>query len=687
MTKRDELRDQMSSGYRGLSTLFRARPLRLAIQLGIAVVILASIGAVGFVEYSAQPGFCNNCHNMVPYYESWASSSHNFVPCISCHYAPGIKAEAMGKLQAANQVVKYVTGTYGLKPWAEIEDAACLRSGCHVTRQLEGEVSFAGVRFDHTAHLGELRRGKQLRCTSCHSQIVQGQHLTVTPSTCYLCHFKGRTESDPVAGCIGCHPTPPRVESPAGFAVDHEDYVRDLVSCVSCHDNVTDGSGAAEKSRCFICHNEPERLEQFDNTTVMHRIHIAEHNVECAQCHLPIEHRVTSHSETFDLDCRSCHQQTHDQQRKLYAGIGGHGTDAMPSSMYLANVSCKGCHELTAEVEGHERVSLAREASCLSCHGTRYADILPAWQQETNRKVSRVAAVVRSARATRSSAPARTRATVDSLLQLAQDNVGLVEDGKGAHNIAFADELLRQALAFVRQAVAAGPLPYRVPQVDLGPSVTANVCLQCHLGTERKTVDFRGTSFEHERHVLRGGLACTTCHTPIEDHGKTRLATTADCQSCHHRSTKPIACTQCHEGGGGAPEEVIATATGDFPHQPHLAADFTCATCHKAPDMKATDLDCATCHESHHQPDVTCLNCHRPEDNVQAKHTRTIAHTVACTQCHGAKVENLTGWSRQICTTCHVDRVEHNAPLPCEGCHRMTPAGAPAADTTRAVGQ
>ncbi len=687
MTKRDELRDQVSSGYRGLSTLFRARPLRLAVQLGILIVILASIGAVGFVEYSAQPGFCNNCHNMVPYYESWANSSHNFVPCISCHYAPGIKAEAMGKLQAANQVVKYVTGTYGLKPWAEIEDAACLRSGCHVTRQLEGEVSFAGVRFDHTAHLGELRRGKQLRCTSCHSQIVQGQHLTVTPSTCYLCHFKGRAEDDPVGGCISCHPTPPRVESPAGFAVDHADYVRDLVSCVSCHDNVTDGSGAAEKSRCFICHNEPERLEQFDNTTVMHRIHIAQHNVECAQCHLPIEHRVTSHSETFDLDCRSCHQQTHDQQRKLYAGIGGHGTDAMPSSMYLANVSCKGCHELTAEVKGHERVSLAREASCLSCHGTRYANILPAWQQEINRKVSRVARVVRSARATRGSAPIRTRATVDSLLQLAQDNVGLVEDGKGAHNIAFADELLRQALEFVRQAVAAGPLPYRVPQVDLGPSVTANVCLQCHLGTERKTVDFGGTLFDHEGHVLRGGLACTACHTPIEDHGKTRLDTAADCQSCHHRSTRPIACARCHEGGEGAPEEVIATATGDFPHQSHLAADLTCATCHKAPDMKATDLDCATCHESHHQPDVTCLNCHRPEDNVQAKHTRAIAHTLACTQCHGAKVENLTGWSRQICTTCHVDRVEHNAPLPCDGCHRMTPAGTPAADTTRAIGQ
>ena len=148
----------------------RAR-LRLVVQGFILLVLLGGIGTVGFIEYSAQPSFCTNCHNMQPYYDSWATSTHNDVPCIRCHYAPGIKAEAMGKVQAANQVVKYVTGRYGTRPWAEIEDAACLRSGCHSTRKLEGELTFLGVRFDHRQHLTDLRRGKRLRCTSCHSQI------------------------------------------------------------------------------------------------------------------------------------------------------------------------------------------------------------------------------------------------------------------------------------------------------------------------------------------------------------------------------------------------------------------------------------------------------------------------------------------------------------------------------------
>src|SRR5512145_92717 len=84
-------------------------PLRIAIQLGILAVIVLAVGSVGFIEYSAQPSFCDNCHIMEPYYQSWATSSHNDVACIECHYAPGVKAEAMGKLQAANQVVKYIT--------------------------------------------------------------------------------------------------------------------------------------------------------------------------------------------------------------------------------------------------------------------------------------------------------------------------------------------------------------------------------------------------------------------------------------------------------------------------------------------------------------------------------------------------------------------------------------------------
>jgi nitrate/TMAO reductase-like tetraheme cytochrome c subunit len=644
-----------------------SRLLRLLIPIAILTVILAGVGTVGFVEYSGRPGFCKTCHIMRPYYDSWASSSHRDVACIKCHYAPGIRAEAMGKLQAANQVVKYITGAYGVKPWAEIEDAACLRSGCHSERKVEGVVDYKGVRFDHAKHLGELRRGKQLRCTSCHSQIVQGEHVAVTDATCFLCHFKDRPPGAPIAGCTGCHPMPPRVVSPAGYVVDHAQYVQDRISCVSCHNEVTAGTGMAERSRCFNCHNEPARLGQFENTTLVHRVHITEHKVECTQCHTPIEHRVVSLAATFDLDCRSCHTQTHEAQRRLYAGLGGHGAPGVPSKMFLARVSCLGCHALGQRVRGHEGVRLAGEASCLSCHGIRYANVLPSWQQEMERKLGRVAPVVASAQAAARGAPFARRAAADSLLRQAQENVDLVRLGKAAHNVLYADQLLHAAIDLVREAVRAGGVPYDVPRVDLGPPAGQNACFRCHLGVERSRVAFQGRQFDHEPHLLRGGLSCADCHTPLERHGGTTISAPASCDACHHRAINPLNCAACHPGAGGAPEATRTLATGDFSHGVHREAGLACTACHAPPSMNARELRCDNCHDQHHQPERNCLSCHR--GGALAKHAQT-AHA-ACVTCH-ASTPGLSRWSREVCTSCHADRaVGHYSPKPCEACHKI----------------
>ena len=90
-------------------------------------------------------------------------------------------------------MVKYITRTYSSKPFAEVEDAACLQ--CHSTRLLEGKLTTArGILFDHKAHLTTTRRDRKLACTSCHAQMTVGNHMEVTWNTCYLCHFKGMKE-------------------------------------------------------------------------------------------------------------------------------------------------------------------------------------------------------------------------------------------------------------------------------------------------------------------------------------------------------------------------------------------------------------------------------------------------------------------------------------------------------------
>jgi len=646
----------------------RRRLFRTTVQGIILLTLLAGIGAVGFIEYAARPSFCTNCHNMQPYYDSWTTSTHKDVPCIKCHYAPGIKAEAMGKVQAANQVVKYVTGTYGTKPWAEIEDAACLRSGCHSTRKIEGELTYLGVRFDHRHHLTELRRGKQLRCTSCHSQIVQGDHVAVTKSTCFLCHFRGRPEGEPIAGCTGCHVEPPLIVTETGV-IDHPKYVRDMISCVSCHDRVTAGDGAAEEDRCFTCHNEPERIALFANPTLVHEVHLTEHNVECQLCHRPIAHEIVARADTSEPDCSSCHQGTHEAQRRLYMGTGGHGVEDDPSAMYLARVSCGSCHGLPREIAGHEQVQVAGEATCLACHGIQYANILPAWQEEMSRKVDRVASVVRAASSASRTGSVAERATADSLLALAEDNMDLVTVGQSAHNIGYADALLRAALGYVDRASRSGGLDYRPPAVNLGTPVAENACLRCHLGVDRQEGVWQGTQFSHRPHVEVANLPCSGCHTGLEEHGGISLASRAACSDCHHSGA--IECEQCHAGGARAPEGTIATDAGDFPHPTHVALGFPCATCHgETPGRPRTDL-CQDCHAAHHQPEATCLSCHR--EGVLEIHP-IVAHQ-GCVICHGEAMEGVNAWSRNVCTVCHADRVDHNAPVACEMCHEVPALG------------
>ena len=158
--------------------------------------------------YTSRPQFCASCHIMEPYYKSWQESSHKDVTCIECHFPPGVGGKIRGKMLGLVQLAKYMTQSAGPRPTAEISDASCLRSGCHETRLLTGRVDFHGIPFDHVPHLSPNRRGRQLRCTSCHSQLVQGEHMTVTTSTCFLCHFKGQPLNEGLGACTHCHQIP-----------------------------------------------------------------------------------------------------------------------------------------------------------------------------------------------------------------------------------------------------------------------------------------------------------------------------------------------------------------------------------------------------------------------------------------------------------------------------------------------
>lgn len=267
--------------------------------VGLAALSLLAVAAgAGLWHVSASPKFCNSCHIMTPYVNAWRISKHADVPCVQCHYPPGLRDTLRVKFQAVTQVAKWATGTYSSKPFAEVEDASCLRSGCHATSDLEREglrTSARGIRFDHRTHLHAAKTGWQLRCTSCHAQVVVDKHFEVERSTCFTCHFKGmKGDRDlmPIAGCTGCHVVPTSDIMVGSVRFNHTELVRRGVACQSCHLSVVEGQGEAPRERCITCHNQPEKLERHRDLARIHAVHVTEKTIDCVRCHNEIKHRL-----------------------------------------------------------------------------------------------------------------------------------------------------------------------------------------------------------------------------------------------------------------------------------------------------------------------------------------------------------------------------------------------------------
>lgn len=448
--------------------VLRLRPLLLR---GGAVAFAVSVAALGAMyEYSTSPSLCNRCHIMAPYYQAWKTSSHNFVPCIACHYPPGTR-QWWVKFQAISQVVKYVTRTYSSKPYAEIEDASCLREGCHSKRLLQGKVlTGAGVQFDHTPHLQNLRRGKQLRCTSCHSQIVIGEHIEVTYSTCYLCHFKPASpgeEQPATSRCTACHQVPEKDFQVGEITFNHRDFVGQPGNkCENCHRDVVQGQGDAPKDRCYTCHNQPERLARYADIDFIHSNHVTKHNIECTQCHFRIEHGLAEPTPMIQTQCNLCHSGQHLSAAAMYRGEGGRGVKPSPSPMFLGQVDCVGCHlkpmrsGLEAELSGQTK--LASEQGCLNCHGEAYQGILSDWQETLKKETDRVQAKLDrvNQRLAGLGPDAKAGQTCRELVPDAAYNLEFVRQAHGVHNVDYAEELLKQAgqaLDQCWQTLAAAP--------------------------------------------------------------------------------------------------------------------------------------------------------------------------------------------------------------------------------------
>ncbi|MFQ6610580.1 MAG: cytochrome c3 family protein, partial [Fidelibacterota bacterium] len=393
----------------------------------LAVVLLASL------ELTSKPAFCSTCHYMEPYVEGWKASTHSNVTCTDCHFPPGFKSKLEGKFTAISMVANYMTGIYKKgKPWAEISDASCLRSGCHQERFLFEKVLFKDkVIFDHTPHLTKLRLGKKLRCTSCHSQIVQGEHITVNETSCFLCHFKNQPDETPINDCTWCHNAPVNTDS-LDVEYDHSFVLDRQIECEKCHGSMQIGDGAVPIERCSTCHADPDLLDQYRDLQTVHRTHVTDHKVECQFCHLVIQHKSVEKTKDIVLNCDSCHDNTHRAQINLFSGVGGKNTPPHPNPMFKDGLTCQACHIFHNTDGGGTSLGKSKEASaksCETCHGEGYYRLLENWSAIMDVKIQFIDSIYNMvSEEVDAKYPGLSRKYANSLME---DEIKLLENSDG----------------------------------------------------------------------------------------------------------------------------------------------------------------------------------------------------------------------------------------------------------------
>ncbi|UCE65767.1 MAG: cytochrome c3 family protein [Candidatus Zixiibacteriota bacterium] len=581
--------------------------LRLLKKFGIYVggfLLLIAIMGFAVIEITSKPKFCVTCHYMQPFYDAWETSTHKDIPCSECHYPPGTMEKISGKFRDLNQLVKYLTNTYKRsKPWAEIEDASCLKSGCHSARNLQGagKVEFEKVTFDHTPHLGELRRGKKLRCTSCHSQIVQGEHITVTESTCILCHFKELGPESHMSDCMLCHDPPLKNgDNDEAITFDHTRILERKIGCRTCHGRMIVGDGSVPRERCYNCHWDQERNSKYDDSILMHQKHITENKIECENCHLAMQHKAPARTDNLAADCAGCHAQTHAGQENLFAGKGGFGVHDMPDPMYESGLNCQNCHVFHtygSEYQSRGEINIAKPESCEPCHGTGFGHLLKIWIETSGEKLTTIKNLIEktSYEIGASSKKPAEKKQAEKNLENARHNYNLVKNGRPIHNIKYSDELLSASYKYLTEALKIIDSYYSPPELTASSKFVPSQCANCHTGIEERKVYIFQMQFRHDRHIVSAGLKCGRCHSNQRRHGEL-VVNKDNCMNCHHQKPE---CGNCHrlqaDLYSGEAEYIDISEPNVM-----FEAGLDCASCHvedgkikrPAPDK------CMECHES-----------------------------------------------------------------------------------------
>lgn len=250
----------------------------------VLIVLMLTVTTYFFAKevMIEKPFICKACHFIEPYYNKWERSTHNTVPCLKCH--------EYGPLNALSGQLRFIAGTYNPRPLTNVPDRKCLQPGCHDRRLIESKVNFTrwNIVFDHKPHFSEHPRGITLHCRSCHSDIVQGEHMKVSMNVCFVCHLNVRDTATQKRRCTVCHREPKRFVKYRGKTLNHIEPLERGSRCSSCHTSVKIGECIVLREKCFFCHID--RTEKFSEVAFVHEQHVTGKQIDCFFCHGFVQH-------------------------------------------------------------------------------------------------------------------------------------------------------------------------------------------------------------------------------------------------------------------------------------------------------------------------------------------------------------------------------------------------------------
>ena len=308
---------------------------RILLLGAVGALLMAMVMSLGMLKFTSRPNFCVTCHEMKPEYQTWQTSSHSKVSCVTCHIKPGPVNFVKKKVEDLNQLRLHVTNRVpeNIRMPEKIENEVC--ESCHTTQRA---VTASGdIKIPHAKHI----EVQGLVCVDCHFSVVhagvarnENNQSKATPQlmaklagvdaksfrpsmvACIQCH---NLRNGPIT-CGACHKeikTPKSHQTEAWKFGHGSEAVQSWNECLFCHDialgqppvtQVRDLQAIQDNQFCLNCHLKRPPAHD-SNWYLGHRRPASQDKTPCFVCH---DQKKTPGSKVgTTISCDRCHTANH----------------------------------------------------------------------------------------------------------------------------------------------------------------------------------------------------------------------------------------------------------------------------------------------------------------------------------------------------------------------------------------